>query len=120
MSAPGRLGVGETQETVFRVPEGSIGYWTHRFVEKGLPHEAPAKRFGDTVLAFTDPDGMRLALVAVPGSADEPAWSSGEIPVEHAIRGFHGASLLLAMAAPTGAILTDIFGFAEVAPRRLA
>ena len=36
-SVPGRLGVGETQEIVFRVPEGSIGYWTHRFIEKGLP-----------------------------------------------------------------------------------
>ena len=81
-----RLGVGETQEIVCRVPESSIGYWTHRFIEKGLPHEAPVKCFGDTVLAFKDPDGMRLALVAVPGSADEPAWSSGEIPVEHAIR----------------------------------
>ena len=38
--APGRLGIGETQETVFRVPEGSIGYWTHRLVEKGVAHEA--------------------------------------------------------------------------------
>jgi catechol 2,3-dioxygenase-like lactoylglutathione lyase family enzyme len=34
--APGRLGVGETQETAFRVPEGAIGYWTHRFVVKGV------------------------------------------------------------------------------------
>ncbi len=58
-AAPGRLGVGQTQETAFRVPEGSIGYWTHRFVEKGVPHEAPEKRFGETVLPFKDPDGMR-------------------------------------------------------------
>src|ERR671912_94189 len=35
-AAPGRLGVGETQETVFRVPEGAIGYWTHRLIEKGV------------------------------------------------------------------------------------
>ncbi len=27
-AAPGRLGIGETQETVFRVPEGSLGFWT--------------------------------------------------------------------------------------------
>jgi glyoxalase family protein len=114
-AAPGRLGIGETQETVFRVPEGAIGYWTHRLVEKGVTHEAPQKRFGETVLAFKDPDGMRLALVAVPGIEAEPAWSTGEIPVEHAIRGFHGASLLLDRAAPTGAILTDVFGFTEVA-----
>jgi glyoxalase family protein len=39
---PGRLGVGETLETLFRVPEGSIGYWTHRFIEKGVAHEPVA------------------------------------------------------------------------------
>jgi glyoxalase family protein len=111
--APGRLGVGQTQETVFRVPEGAIGYWTHRFIDQGVPHQALEKRFGETVLAFKDPDGMPLALVAVPGAEGEPAWSDGEIPPEHAIRGFHGVSLLLAEAAPTAAILTDVLGFAE-------
>jgi glyoxalase family protein len=114
-AAPGRLGIGETQETVLRVPEGSIGYWMHRLVERGVPHEAPQRRFGETIVAFKDPDGMRLALVAVPGIESEPGWSGGGIPAEHAIRGFHGASLLVAEAAPTGAILTDIFGFTEVA-----
>ena len=63
--APGRLGVGEIQETAFRVPEASIGYWMHRFVEKGVVHEPVEKRFGETMLAFKDPDGMRLAVVAV-------------------------------------------------------
>lgn len=113
--APGRLGIGETQETVFRVPEGSIGYWTHRFLEKGVAHDSPVKRFGETVLPFRDPDGMRLALAAVPGIGNEPAWDNGEIPAEHAVRGFHSVSLLLEKAAPTGAILTDVFGFTELA-----
>jgi glyoxalase family protein len=112
--APGRLGIGETQETVFRVPEGAIGYWTHRFVDKGVAHQAPVKRFGETVLSFKDPHGMRLALVAVSGIANEPAWSNGDIPVEHAIRGFHSVNLLLADAEPTGAILTDVLGFTEL------
>ena len=112
--APGRLGVGETQETVFRVPEGSIGYWAHRFVEKGVAHKAIEKRFGETLLSFEDADGMRLALVGVPGIEGEPAWSGGEVPAEHAIRGFHSVSLLLREAAPTGSILTDVFGFSEV------
>jgi glyoxalase family protein len=78
-AAPGRLGVGETQETVFRVPEGSIGYWTQRLADKGVVHEAPQTRFGETVVAFKDPDGMRLALVAVPGIENEPTWSTGDI-----------------------------------------
>lgn len=113
--APGRMGVGQTQETLFRVPEGAIGYWTHRFLAHGVVHEGLTKRFGETVLSFKDPDGMGLALVAVPGADAEPAWQGSEVPVEHAIRGFHGVSLLLADAAPTGAILTDVFGFAETA-----
>jgi glyoxalase family protein len=112
-AAPGRLGVGENQETLFRVPEGAIGYWTHRFVEKGVAHEALEKRFGETVLSFKDPDGLRLALVAVPGIERKPAWSNGEVPADHALRGFHGVGLLLRDAAPTGAILSDVFGFCE-------
>jgi glyoxalase family protein len=113
-AAPGRLGVGETQESVFRVPEGALGYWAHRLVDKGIPHDALEKRFGETVLPFKDPDGTRLALVAVPGIEGEPTWSDGEVPADAAIRGFHSVSLLLREAEPTGAILTDVFGFAEI------
>jgi glyoxalase family protein len=110
----GRSGVGLTQATAFRVPAGSIGFWTHRLVERGVKHEALVKRFGEAVLDFTDPDGMSLTLVGVAGAENEPAWSSGDIPAEHAIRGFHGVTLLLDEAAPTGAILTDALGFKEV------
>src|SRR3954468_15882670 len=73
--APGRVGVGETQETVFRVPAGAIGYLAHRFVEKGVAHETVEKRFGETVLSFKDPDGLSLALVGVAGADGEPAWT---------------------------------------------
>lgn len=112
--APGRLGSGETQETVFRVPEGSIGFWVQRFVEKGVPHQAVEQRFGETVLSFKDPDGMRLALVAVPGIEAEPGWAGGGVPAEHAIRGFHSVSLLLEDTAATGAVLDDVLGFTEI------
>jgi glyoxalase family protein len=112
-AAPGRNGAGFAEETAFRVPAGSIGYWTHRLIEKGVPHQALEKRFGEPVLAFTDPDGMSLALVGVAGAAGEPAWTDGAIPAEHAIRGFHGVTLMLDQAAPTGAILTGVLGFRE-------
>ncbi|WP_026190593.1 ring-cleaving dioxygenase [Methylobacterium sp. WSM2598] len=111
--APGRVGIGETQETAFRVPQGAIGYWTHRFIAAGVPHEAPARVFGETVLPFRDPDGMALALVGVPGAEAEPAWTGGDVPAEHAIRGFHGVTLLLREDGPTARILTDVFGLTE-------
>jgi glyoxalase family protein len=114
-AALGRSGVGEVFETAFRVPQAAIGFWTHRLLERGVSHEAPAKRFGETVLAFRDPDGTRLALVAVSGAEAEPAWTGGEVPAEHAIRGFHGATLLLEESEPTAAILTDVLGFSEAA-----
>ena len=113
--APGRRGIGQTFETAFRIPEGSIGAWTHRFVDRGVPHDAPEKRFGETVLPFRDPDGMSLALVGVRGAEGEPAWTGGGIPAEEAIRGFHGVTLLLEDAARTGAILSDVLGLKEAA-----
>jgi glyoxalase family protein len=114
-AAAGQLGAGETQETAFRIPSAALGYWTHRLLEKGVTHGAPEKRFGDTVLPFTDPDGMRFALIAAPGAENDKGWSKGDIPAEHAIRGFHGVTLLVHTAAPTAAILTDVLGCREVA-----
>ena len=114
-AAPGRGGVGQTQQTAFRIPARSLGYWTHRFIETGIAHEALEKRFGESVLPFTDPDGMSLALVGVPGAESEAGWSNGDVPAEHAIRGFRGVTLLLEDAVKTGAILTDVLGFKESA-----
>lgn len=78
-----------------------------------MAHEALEKRFGESVLPFSDPDGMSLALVGVPDADNEPAWTNGDIPVEHAIRGFHGVTLLLDSAARTGAVLSDVLGLKE-------
>jgi len=111
----GRRGVGETHQTAFRVPLRSLGYWTQRLIEKGIAHEGLERRFGEPVLPFTDPDGMALALVGVAGAENEPGWSNGDIPSEHAIRGFQGVTLLLDSVDKTAAILADVFGYREVA-----
>ena len=113
-AARGQLGVGETQETAFRIPKASVGFWMHRLIDKSVEH-AREERVGETVVAFRDPDGMRFALVAVGGAEAEAGWSTAEIPAEHAIRGFHGVTLLVKDAKPTAAILTDVLGFREMA-----
>lgn len=111
-AAQGRGGLGLTHETQFRVPEGALGYWTHRFVELGVPHEAIEKRFGESVLAFKDPDGLSLALVGIAGAENEDAWEGNGVAKERAIRGFHGALLLLDATAPTAGVL-DVLGYDE-------
>jgi glyoxalase family protein len=117
-ASPGRAGLGLAQTTAFRVPAGSLGYWTRRLVEKGVKHDALIKRLGEPVLSFADPDGLGLALVGAAGAEREAAWSAGEVPAEHAIRGFHGVTLMLDSTAPTGAILTDVPGFEEAGRER--
>jgi glyoxalase family protein len=67
------------------------------------------------VLPFTDQDGMALALVGVADAENESGWGNEDIPSEHAIRGLHGVTLVLDSAQKTAAILTDVFGFREVA-----
>jgi glyoxalase family protein len=91
----------------------SIGYWTDRFIERGIAHQGPITPFGETVLPFADQDGMALALVGVADAETEPGWSNGDIPSAHAIRGFQGVTLMLDSAKKTAAILTDVFGFRE-------
>ncbi|KQQ40581.1 diguanylate cyclase [Methylobacterium sp. Leaf125] len=112
-AAPGRVGIGETQETAFRVPRAAIGWWTHRFIEKGVTHEALVQVLGEPTLRFRDPDGLMLALVGTDTTETDVAWTGAEIPAEHAIRGFHGVTLLLKEAEATAAILTEVFGFQE-------
>ncbi|MFF8801654.1 MULTISPECIES: ring-cleaving dioxygenase [unclassified Methylobacterium] len=113
-AAPGRVGVGQVSQTAFRVPRGSIGAWTHRFVALGVAHEAPSVAFGETELRFRDPDGMPLALVGIDGIEGEPAWAADGIAPDQAIRGLHGATLLLRQAEATAAILTDVLGFERI------
>jgi glyoxalase family protein len=108
-AAAGRAGVGEVQETLFRIPRSAIGYWTVRLIAYGVER---TDRFGEPVLTLRDPDGMRLALVGLAGIDGEIAWDNGDIPVEHAVRGLHGVSLMLEDAALTGEVLVNVFGFA--------
>lgn len=57
---------------------------------------------------------MSLALVGIPG-AEEDAWTNGDVPAEHAIRGFHGVTLLVEQGERTASILTGVLGFKQVA-----
>src|SRR5690606_6438437 len=60
-SGPGHPGPG-TSEVTLRVPRGALAYWRERLAEHGAAAEED-RRLGREALAFTDPDGTRLALV---------------------------------------------------------
>src|SRR5918994_4692555 len=108
----GRIGEGQLTVTSFSVPATALGYWTQRLVEAGVRFEKPEDRFGETVLRFTDPDRLRLELVAAPDDRRE-GWDGGPVPADHAVRGFHHATLLSSDPAGTARLMTETLGFRQ-------
>jgi glyoxalase family protein len=112
-SAPrGRIGAGQLTVTSFSVPASSLGYWTERLVEGGVRFEKPEDRFGDTVLRFPDPDGLRLELFAAAEDTRE-GWADGPVPADNAVRGFHHVTLAVADPSPTADLMTTTLGFRQ-------
>jgi len=110
----GELGSGQTSATAFAVPEHSLDFWRQR-LEESLVRAEDIERFGVPGLAFADPDGLRLELLASarPGDGREP-WDGSSVPAAYAIRGFDGVTLLLADSNPTERLLVDVMGYRRV------
>jgi catechol 2,3-dioxygenase-like lactoylglutathione lyase family enzyme len=106
----GRIGPPQVSVTAFSIPAGAIEFWTQRLKERSVAVQAGIDRLGERVLAFTDPDGMRLELIGAAGATARP-WEAGPVPVEHAIRGFHGVTISEEGYENTAKLLTDVMGF---------
>ncbi|MGH7526205.1 MAG: ring-cleaving dioxygenase [Gemmatimonadales bacterium] len=90
---PGRQGTGQVGTVSLAIPSGSLGHWVERLLTHGVAYEGPTPRFDEQVLAFKDPDGMLLELVATPRVNGVEPWPEGPVPAEHAVRGLHGATI---------------------------
>ena len=110
----GRIGTEQVSATSFAVPEDSLGYWVERLVEHGVRFEQLKKRFEETVLAFENPNGLAVELVARPGR-DGGEASEGPVPAEHAIRGISGVTLSERSGEATAGLLANLLGFEKVA-----
>jgi glyoxalase family protein len=110
----GSRGVGETSATAFLVPASSLLYWQQRLLEAGVPVEHGDVRIGDSVLRFSDPDGMTLELVGREVQAATSAPRTADVPPEHSIRGFFGVTLCEAGFEGTASVLVKM-GFSQQA-----
>jgi glyoxalase family protein len=106
----GRPGTGQAYATAFSVPAGSLPFWTARLLAHGVTPAAPVTRFGDEVLAFTDPDGLILEVVATSAHDSRSAHAHPAIPAAHGIRGFHSVTLAVIDATRTAALLIEPMG----------
>jgi glyoxalase family protein len=111
--APPRLGHGLTIEVSLEIPSGSIDYWGRRLEKYGVSLQRVERRFGDTVLPFVDPHGLKVALVESARALKRTStpWDGSPVPGERQISGLYGAQLWEREAAPTTDFLTRVLGF---------
>jgi catechol 2,3-dioxygenase-like lactoylglutathione lyase family enzyme len=110
----GRQGTGQVGTVSLAVPPSSLGYWIERLVQHGIKYDGPTRRFDEQVLAFPDPDGLLLELVATRRVARVEPWSDGPVPAEHAVRGLHGGTIWEDGDRGTTEFLTRFLGFHQV------
>jgi glyoxalase family protein len=115
--ARGQVGSGETSATMFAITPRSVPFWLARLRDLGVQHDAPAQRFDETFIALQDHDGTRLELVAREDHASIAFSHSqaSDVPLDYAIRGFAGVSLLLRKSHKTFDVLTTVMGYTRVA-----
>jgi len=108
----GRPGLGEVRTTSFAVGPNSLGWWTDRLKRLGIPVQSPQRRFDEDFISLEDFDGTRLELVASAESASMAEDVGSPLPPQHAIRGFHSATLTSRGFEATARLLTEVMGFA--------
>jgi glyoxalase family protein len=105
-----RPGTGTISATGLRVPAAALDWWVERFETNCVASEGIAERAGRRTLAFTDPEGQRLQLIADTADGGTP-WSGSPVPAEMAIRGLGPVTLTVSRLDPTERTLTEAMGF---------
>lgn len=107
-AGPGRAGPGMASSYAYTLGDRAFDDWMLRLAEQAVDFDGPVERFGQRVIALTDPDGAQVELAEVAGD-------HGPSP-----DGFHSVTLHLTDIAPTQRLLADIFKYEEVGHERIA
>ena len=108
----GQVGAGQITAITLSAPANSLDYWRERLPRHDVTTERRT-RFGEDVLAFSDPDGIPIEIVAV-AHDDRRGWTGAGIPAEFALRGMHTAELTVGDSGPTVDLLTGLMGYSLV------
>ncbi|BET67321.1 ring-cleaving dioxygenase [Opitutales bacterium ASA1] len=111
-AATGRVGAGQMTALSFSAPNASLPFWKARLESTGVT-ASMIERYGERVLAFADPDGIPIEIVAVDEDA-RAGWIGGDVPAAHVLRGLHTARLTLARSGPTRTLATLVMGYRVV------
>jgi glyoxalase family protein len=109
----GTVGAGQVVTTSLSVPPGSLDGWRQRLGAARVRWSELPRRFGEEVVTFGDPSGLRFELIGGVGDNREP-WNGGGVSPEAAIRGLHSVTLSVRRAEPTVQFMTRVLGYSVV------
>lgn len=109
---PYTKGSGLTESMAYAINVDSLEFWRSRLSQHNVVHSEES-RFGETLLAFEDPHGVKLELIATTNSRSVEPWEEGPIPAEHALSSFHSVTLNESDEQASAAALQDL-GYKEL------
>lgn len=108
----GVIGAGQVYQTSFSIPTGTLSFWRDRLQQMGVPTTS-STRFGQPILEFLDPSGLRLDIMESEQDDRQPVWAYQEVIKDKAIRGMHNVTLLI-NEAPVTIQFLKAFGYRVV------
>lgn len=120
----GVVGAGQSTQTAFSVPAGSLGWWVTHLEGLGFAPRITSTGSDEERLLVLDPDGLHIELVATNQDDPRDPWDSPLHPADIAIRGQHSSVVTVRDPEASIRVLTNDLGMrvvSETGPRtRLA
>src|SRR4051812_36961098 len=107
----GRVGPPQLTTTSYAAPAGALEFWARRLKEHDVEAQAAVTRFGEQLLSFADPDGMKVGVGARLHQGVPAPPTGGPVPEAYRLRGFYGVPLSEEGYENTAKLLTDVMGF---------
>lgn len=106
----GVVGAGQSTQTAFSVPAGSLGWWSQHLTGLGFAPRITSTSSTEERLLVLDPDGLHIELVATHEEDPRTPWESALHPGEYAIRGQHSSVVTVRDPEATIALLVNDLG----------
>ncbi|MGA8655827.1 MAG: ring-cleaving dioxygenase [Chthoniobacterales bacterium] len=104
-----RFGSHSITRVSLRVPSAeSLRRWVSFLEQKKVAHTGIVERDGREMIAFQDPEGLRLTLVRDDKSGDGNPWEYSPIPARFQIRGLGPVTITVPDLTPTDSVLTEV------------
>ncbi len=107
-AAPAVAGTRAIVRCGFRVDGAALDWWRQRLDAAGVAHGAIETVDGRREMAFSDPEGQRLAFVDDGGAGGAHAWADSAVPPARQLRGLGPVTISVPRLDEAGRFLTDV------------